>query len=151
MKQATTLAHEFVEFIPDNLKEGVVYVSILYATVAHKCCCGCGKEIVTPLSPTDWKLIFDGKTISLHPSIGNWSFPCRSHYWIRNNRVQWAEEWSQERIDAGRSYDLRAKEAYFDGPAMTTEDHEPKDKPGTPEAGKVPPGLWQKVKKWWLS
>ena len=86
-----------------------------------------------------------------NPSIGNWSFPCRSHYWIRNNTVQWAEEWSQEWIDAGRSYDRRAKETYFDGPAMTTEDHEPKDKPGTPEAGKVPLGLWQMVKKWWLS
>jgi len=151
MKQETTLTHEFVEFIPDDLKEGVVYVSIPYATVAHKCCCGCGKEVVTPLSPTDWKLIFDGNTISLHPSIGNWSFPCRSHYWIRNNRVQWAEKWSQERIDAGRSYDRRAKETYFDGPDMTTEDHEPKDKPRTPKAGEAPPRLWQKVKKWWSS
>src|SRR5258708_5805367 len=104
MKQQPTLAHEFVEFIPDDLKESVVYVSIPYATVAHKCSCGCGKEVVTPLSLTDWKLIFDGKTISLYPSIGNWSFPCRTHYWIRENRVQWAENWSQERIDAGRSY-----------------------------------------------
>lgn len=151
MKEEPTLTHEFVEFIPDDLKESVVYVSIPYATVAHKCWCGCGKEVVTPLSPTDWKLIFDGKTISLYPSIGNWSFPCRTHYWIRKNRVQWAEQWSQERINAGRSYDRRAKEAYFDLPYMTTESHEPKDKPGTPEAGPASPGFWQKVKQWWLS
>jgi hypothetical protein len=38
--------------------------------------------------------------VSLDPSIGNWSFPCRSHYWIRNNKVRWAENWSQARIDA---------------------------------------------------
>src|ERR1035441_2447934 len=125
MSKVTELKHEFVEFIPDQLDEGKLYISIDYATVAHKCCCGCGKEVVTPLSPTDWNLIFDGKTISLHPSIGNWSFPCRSHYWIRNNRVRWAEEGSQERIDAGRSYARREKKTYLDGPAMTTEDHEP--------------------------
>ena len=83
MKRELILRHEFVEFIPDKLADGVVYVSIPYATVAHKCCCGCGMEVVTPLSPTDWELIFDGESISLDPSIGNWSFDCKSHYWIR--------------------------------------------------------------------
>jgi Family of unknown function (DUF6527) len=74
MKRQTALTHEFVEYIPDELKDGVLYVSMPFATVAHKCCCGCGKEVVTPLSPTDWTLIFDGKSITLDPSIGNWSF-----------------------------------------------------------------------------
>ena len=98
MKQQTVLTHEFVELIPDDLKEGVIYVCVQYATVAHKCCCCCGKEVVTPLSPTDWKLMFDGKTITLDPSIGNWNFECQSHYWIRGNRVRWAPKWSQEMI-----------------------------------------------------
>jgi Family of unknown function (DUF6527) len=115
MKQENSLAHEFVEFIPDVLEEGKIYVSIEHSTVVHRCCCGCGKEVVTPLSPTDWKLIFDGKTISLDPSIGNWSFPCRSHYWIRNNRVRWAERWSQLQIDANRAHDRWAKGKYFSG------------------------------------
>jgi hypothetical protein len=113
MKQGKNLAHEFVEFIPDVVEEGKLYVSIEYATVVHKCCCGCGKEVVTPLSPADWRLIFDGKTISLDPSIGNWSFPCRSHYCIKDNRVRWAEDWSQSRIDATRTHDRWAKEKYF--------------------------------------
>jgi hypothetical protein len=47
-----------------------------------------------PLKPADWQLTFDGKTVSFHPSIGNWNFPCRSHYWIRNNRAGWDEDWS---------------------------------------------------------
>lgn len=112
-KPPKTLAHEFVEFIPDVIEEGKLYVSIEYATTVHACACGCGKEVVTPLSPTDWKLLFDGKTISLEPSIGNWGFPCRSHYWVRNNQAVWAEDWSQARVDANRAHDRRAKGQYF--------------------------------------
>lgn len=104
------LKHQFVEFIPVELADRTLYVSIRFATVSHLCACGCGSKVVTPLKPTDWKLILDGKTISLDPSIGNWSFPCRSHYWVRNNRVLWAEDWSQSRIDANRNHDRRAKE-----------------------------------------
>lgn len=115
MKSAQVLTHEFVEHLPDQLKDGAIYISISYATAAHKCCCGCGNEIITPLSPTDWKLIFDGKTISLEPSIGNWSLACQSHYWIRNNRVRWAPKWSQKQIDRARSRDRHSKEAYFAG------------------------------------
>jgi hypothetical protein len=35
-----------------------------------------------PISPADWQLAYDGDTVSLTPSIGNWGFPRRSHYWI---------------------------------------------------------------------
>src|SRR5439155_2934574 len=98
MKRETTLTHEFVEYIPQDLKDATVYVSIPFATAAHRCCCGCGKEVVTPISPTDWQLTFDGETISLEPSIGNWSFECQSHYWIKRNKVKWARRWSQREI-----------------------------------------------------
>jgi hypothetical protein len=88
-----TIQHKFVEFIPENLDEGILYITLEYATALHKCACGCGNEVVTPLSPKDWKLIFDGKTVSLYPSIGNWRFPCSSHYWIENNRIVDANRW----------------------------------------------------------
>jgi len=113
MKSEVVLAHEFVEYIPDKLKDRTIYVSIAFATAVHRCCCGCGIEVVTPLSPTDWKLIFDGQTISLDPSIGNWNFPCQSHYWIRRNRVVWARRWSRQKIDAERVYDRVLKAKYF--------------------------------------
>lgn len=103
------LAHEFVEFIPSDIKEGVLYISMPYATAAHKCCCGCGQEVVTPFSPTDWKLTFDGRSVSLNPSIGNWSFDCKSHYWIRSGQIAWAESWSQNQINSNRAYDHLAK------------------------------------------
>ena len=113
MTHATSLGHKFVEFIPAELEDGMVYVSIRFATASHKCCCGCGSVVVTPISPTDWKLIFDGKSVSLYPSIGNWGFKCRSHYWVRNNRVEWAPQMSQEEIEEGRAHDSLAKELYF--------------------------------------
>ncbi len=113
MKAMSTLTHEFVELLPDSLEEGKIYISIPYATATHRCCCGCGNEVVTPLSPTDWKLIFDGQTVSLDPSIGNWSFPCQSHYWIKRNKVKWDNQWSNLKIEAGRAHDQAAKQDYF--------------------------------------
>ena len=78
MKLPKKLVHKFVENLPEKLEEGTVYVCMGMATVAHNCCCGCGNEVVTPLSPTDWKLEYDGGTITLYPSIGNWGFATRS-------------------------------------------------------------------------
>lgn len=92
------IAFEFVEFIPRDLEEGKLYVSTTYATAVHRCCCGCGSKITTPLAPSEWKLTFDGETVSLSPSIGNWSFPCQSHYWIRRNSIDWAGQMSPEQI-----------------------------------------------------
>lgn len=90
MTRINSLRHEFVEYLPDVIDEGVLYVSIAFCTVIHRCGCGCGSEVATPLDPSGWKVTFDGETISLSPSIGNWSLACQSHYWIRNNRVRWA-------------------------------------------------------------
>lgn len=85
-----TIQHKFVEFIPEKKEEGILYISIEYCTAIHKCVCGCGEEVVTPISPTDWELTFYGDSISLYPSIGNWSFNCKSHYWIRRNKIIYA-------------------------------------------------------------
>jgi hypothetical protein len=74
MTPEIALNHDFVEFIPDELEQGTVYVSIRFATASHLCVCGCGNKVVTPIRPTDWTLTFDGKTISLDPSIGTGVF-----------------------------------------------------------------------------
>jgi Family of unknown function (DUF6527) len=148
MRPETALTHEFVEYIPNDLNYGTIYVSIAFATVTHKCCCGCGNEVVTPLSPTDWKLIFDGQSISLYPSIGNWNFDCQSHYWIEHNKVKWAPRWSQEEIDSGRSLDRLMKKKYFDSNkrlAVT----DTNASAGRPREGKSEESLWQRLKGWW--
>src|ERR1039457_7173825 len=140
MKPESVLKHQFVEFMPDDLQQGTIYISIRFATASHLFCCGCGNKVVTPLRPTDWKLIFDGKTVSLDPSIGNWSFACQSHYWIRNNKVRWADQWSKKKIDAGRAHDRLAKKSYFG----TSNDDTAKVAPEMAESNREKPGLWQK-------
>jgi len=106
-------SHLFVSALPDKLEDGILYVCIRYATAAHNCFCGCGREVVTPIHPTKWQLIFDGVHVSLFPSIGSWSLPCQSHYWVRDGQIEWAEGWSRERIDSARACDLAAQEAYW--------------------------------------
>lgn len=124
MRQRIVLDFEFVQTIPDDLDERKLYISIEYATAVHKCCCGCGQEVVTPLSPTDWKLIYDGESVSLYPSIGNWSFDCRSHYWIERSAINWSGQWSRKRIHSSRIRDRKRKEKYYGARSVsqTTQD-----------------------------
>lgn len=141
----TRLDHRFVEQMPEVLEPGVLYVSMTYATAAHKCCCGCGLEVITPITPTDWQIIFDGETVSLYPSIGNWNQPCRSHYIIDGGQVRVAAMWSDREIAAERGRDRRAKAQHYGV------------KPATGAAG---PGYldssrrhraWSRVTSWWMS
>jgi len=131
--------HLFVDVLPDALENDILYVCMRYATVAHNCFCGCGREVVTPIHPTKWQLNFDGVHVSLFPSVGSWSLPCRSHYWVRQGRVSWADTWSQERIDAARTDDLEAQETYW---------AEPPDPVAS--AGDAPPpkSWWQRLFPW---
>lgn len=146
MKPEIALKHGFVEFIPEELEHRTIYVSIRFATASHLCLCGCGNKVVTPIRPPDWTLIFDGKTISLDPSIGNWSFPCRSHYWIRKDRVKWAPRWSEEQIERGRARDLHVKQSYFsrqdDGGDKVAADV------AATKSEKSRTSFWRKL-KWW--
>lgn len=96
------LTHKFVSIIPEQLDKETLYISTDYKTAIHLCVCGCSNEIVTPLSPTDWELIFDGETVSLYPSVGNWSLPCQSHYWIKKSEIKWAPTWTREQIETNR-------------------------------------------------
>lgn len=87
-----TLEPVFVEFIPEELEFGKLYISKEYGTAIHLCACGkCGFKTVTPLAPfwpRGWSYKeVDGK-VTLGPSIGNWQFPCRSHYFIEDNQVR---------------------------------------------------------------
>lgn len=140
----STYKHAFVETLPDKLDEGVLYVCMQYATSAHNCFCGCGREVITPIHPTKWKLTFDGLHISLSPSIGSWSLACRSHYWLQNGRVAWAEAWSDEDIQAAQSRDLADQESYF------TQEHEGgRDEPAQVKLDmSKSPSFWRELAKW---
>lgn len=116
MARQASLKHEFVELIPAELAPGTLYISRKYNTAVHLCCCGCALEVVTPLNPAKWSLSEHGNTVSLFPSIGNWSFPCRSHYWIERGRVRWAYQMAREQVATVRMDDQIAAEQYVSTP-----------------------------------
>lgn len=137
MRPSLKIRHEFVEFIPKEREPGVIYISIPYATAVHDCFCGCKTKVVTPISPTGWQLFYDGESISFYPSVGNWAFACRSHYWIKHGWVVWAGDMSPGEIAAGRAQDRALRDTYS----------------GSPEAGppKRPPRAPRPMRKktWW--
>lgn len=105
MSASHFLRPEFVDSFPFTMESGVLYVSTAYNTCGHLCCCGCGHEVVTPLSPAQWSFTYDGENLSLNPSVGNWALPCRSHYWIRKGTVQWTRRYSSDEISENRIRD----------------------------------------------
>jgi hypothetical protein len=86
-----TLTIQPATHLPDTtvMQPGILYVSETYGAAAHLCACGCGAETYTPLrliNAGGWTLS-DGPT--LRPSIGNYGFPCGSHYYVTNGEIQW--------------------------------------------------------------
>ena len=104
---------QHVEAMPHTLQPGILYVSLEFETAHHLCACGCGQKIRTPLSPAEWQVEETPQGVTLHPSIGNWQLPCRSHYLIHKGQVVWAEQWSDSQIAAGRARDQQKLQTYF--------------------------------------
>ena len=116
------LEPRFVEAMPEDLEQGYLYVSIRFRTAQHLCACGCGSRIVTPIKPAKYALTYDGESVSLWPSVGNWQKPCKSHYVIRNSRVVWYAEWTDRQIERGRAR-IRPQFGTTSNPAQRTRLH----------------------------
>lgn len=139
MTLPATVSHAFVDLMPSEREEGVIYISIKFSTAVHSCLCGCGMKVVTPIRPDKWVLTYDGEAISLSPSIGNWSFPCQSHYWVQDGQVIESGRMSQEAINYGRMRDADLTRRVRGGaPGPTTTALQPK----TPERRK---GFWERL------
>lgn len=135
MMRHQTLQHRFVRNAPRELESGVLYISMEYSTAVHSCCCGCGERVVTPFAPTDWAMTFDGESVTLDPSVGNWNQDCRSHYVIKRNRVIECGSWTDAQVDAERRRDKRAKRSHYSAASTPA----PMDSPRTtPADGTVP-------------
>ncbi|MDE6339468.1 MAG: hypothetical protein K2K97_06745 [Muribaculaceae bacterium] len=99
-----------VDEIPpkDEMQQDYLYISHKYGTAVHYCACGCGEEVVTPLSQEGWSLHFTGR-FSLTPSIGNFQYPCRSHYFITNERICWCNDDFESVKDTPQNKKKKAK------------------------------------------
>lgn len=143
MIRHTQLEHRFVEHLPESLQPGILYISIEFGSVAHSCCCGCGEEIVTPLTPTDWRIVYDGESITLAPSVGNWNLPCRSHYIIKQGRAIEALPWTDEQVVSEQQRDRMAKARYYQRKPDHTEPIAPTEPTPLPKTG-----LWNRAMQW---
>jgi hypothetical protein len=95
----------FVDRMPPQLGAGKLYVSNTYYVTKHLCACGCAEVVTLPLHPAQWRYTFDGKDISIHPSVGNVGTPCNSHYWITAGRVDRAKAITARQAQHGRAKD----------------------------------------------
>ena len=99
-RRLSSVTPRFVEYIPadgEDLLSGIVYISMKYGMVVHRCPCGCGQLSEFMLDPIRYRIEYDGESVSFEPSIGNPSLRCRSHYWIRENQVRWCapmDDWT---------------------------------------------------------
>ena len=105
--RAKSLNPVFTESIPADLEPGNLYVSMRYETAVHLCACGCRAKVVTPFGPHDWAITFDG-TVSLRPSVGNGQQACKSHYVVRNDRIDWLSPISKRTTRSATARDRAA-------------------------------------------
>lgn len=149
MMRIQKLEHRFVRSVPRELEPGVLYVSMDYGTAVHSCCCGCGEQVVTPFTPTDWKMTYDGESISLTPSVGNWHSACRSHYIIRNGRVLEAVSWSRAQVDAEHQRDKAAKTRFYQvRESVEGKQHNSSISGETTQQVQRPAGFWHSITEW---
>jgi hypothetical protein len=138
-----SIEHQFVEFISEKLAPGHLYVSLEYNTASHLCACGCGFEVSTAFSPTDWNITYNGRSVTLSPSIGNSNFPCRSHYWIRGNRVVWESKMTPQLTALSRARDKAAKAREYGSPLPAASRDLPRSTPSAFEHAKQP--WWKRL------
>jgi hypothetical protein len=94
MAKIEQLTPEFVEYMPEDkdMKYGILYISMRFGLAIHLCCCGeCNNKTVMPFDGPYpyWDMTNENGLISFNPSVGNFQFPCKSHYFIKENRIEW--------------------------------------------------------------
>lgn len=91
MERLNTIIPKYCEEIPNELENGILYISHKYSIAIHLCACGCGVRTVTPLKVKEWTLTKEWEGVTLRPSIGNFSgeSPYHAHYYITKNKIEW--------------------------------------------------------------
>lgn len=110
-----------VKYLPQELNEGILYFSKKYGIAGHLCPCGCGSKVITPLDSYEWHLKIRKGRPSLYPSIGNWQLDCKSHYWIIDGKIEWAEPWSDKRVNNAFLNEEYIRKLHFEKPAQNSD------------------------------
>lgn len=89
--RTNNLKVEQVERLPEEVMEGILYISKEFEITTHKCPCGCGLNVELPFSDPKlfWSLKENNGKVSMKPSILSTLCPNRSHYYITDNQIDW--------------------------------------------------------------
>lgn len=120
MSRVGHLRPDFVDSFPQPMSSGILYISVKFNSCGHLCCCGCGSEVITPLSPAQWSFAYNGQEATLEPSIGNWTLECKSHYWVRSGRVTWSRRFTGSEVEINQTKDRADLEALYATPSSVT-------------------------------
>lgn len=77
-----------------DMEDGVLYVVDDSPYVQFNCPCGCGSDVTLPTTKHErgyngWGFVEQAGKVTLSPSIYSSGLPCKSHYFVRNNRIEW--------------------------------------------------------------
>ena len=78
-----------------EMNTGEIFISLKHRLCNHLCPCGCSNEVSIPLaapgetSPEEWAVDGPYTSPTFSPSLLN-RFDCKSHYFIKNGKVEWA-------------------------------------------------------------
>ena len=77
-----------------KLEDGVFYVEDGSPYVGYNCPCGCGKVVILPTKKhqpdyNGWGFSENNGKVTLSPSVLSAGFDCKSHYFIRDNKIDW--------------------------------------------------------------
>lgn len=77
-----------------KLEDGVFYVVDNSPYVEYNCPCGCGGVVILPTKKHQdgydgWGFKEQNGKVTLSPSVYSTGFSCRSHYFVRENRIEW--------------------------------------------------------------
>jgi len=94
----------FIDSLPDAPDDpgSTIYIvgtAKLAKWAVFRCPCGVRHRLEVPLMKSispHWTLRLRGGRATLWPSVSVDNDPCKSHFWLRENRVEWAR-WTWER------------------------------------------------------
>lgn len=81
----------------NDMKHGILYLKHneddTYESF-HLCPCGCGEPVYLQYGGKGWNITLsingrELKSVTISPSVGCFDFPCKSHYFIHENKIIW--------------------------------------------------------------